>query len=278
MVLKTVHDKIDEIPEQFRELYTEKSGKWEITGIDGVKTPEDVRRVQESLTKERNDHKTTKAALTAWGELKPDEVTAKLSRIEELETAVKGKIDDAKLDEMANKRAEAIVKTKLSPVERELAQIRAQAKEKDEKLSAYETRERQRTVHEKVGKAFLTSKGLPEALDDALMQAERVMEVTEDGRVVTKDGVGVTPGLEAAAWLAEMQPKKPHWWPGNQGGGARGSGTGTVGFGTQNPWSHEHWNMTKQGAYVKEHGQDKAGQMAKAAGTTLGGARPAPKK
>jgi hypothetical protein len=36
--------------------------------------------------------------------------------------------------------------------------------------------------------------------------------------------------------------------------------------------------MTQQGAYIKEHGRAKADQMAKLAGTTVGGQRPAAKK
>ena len=36
-MLKTIYDNEEDIPEGFKELYTEKNGKWELTGVQGVK-------------------------------------------------------------------------------------------------------------------------------------------------------------------------------------------------------------------------------------------------
>lgn len=41
-----------------------------------------------------------------------------------------------------------------------------------------------------------------------------------------------------------------------------------------NPWSAEHWNLTKQGEYVKKYGLEVAKTKAKQAGTTLTAGRP----
>ena len=41
-----------------------------------------------------------------------------------------------------------------------------------------------------------------------------------------------------------------------------------------NPWSLKGWNLTKQGAYVKEHGMAKAELAAKAANSRVGATRP----
>ncbi len=38
MALQAVHDKIEDIPKQYRDLYTEKSGEYELTRIVGVNT------------------------------------------------------------------------------------------------------------------------------------------------------------------------------------------------------------------------------------------------
>jgi hypothetical protein len=122
--------------------------------------------------------------------------------------------------------------------------------------------------------ALKEAKTLPSAEDDVLLLAERVLEVTEDNRVVTRDGVGVPPGLDAKAWLAEIQPRKPHWWPPSIGGGGKGSGPGGGFGGGPNPWSAEGWNLTEQGKLLKQHGREKADVLAKAAGTTVGGQRP----
>lgn len=277
MALKDVHDKVEEIPEEFRSLYTEKAGKWELTGIQGVKTSADVARLQEGLTKERNEHKATKDKLAAWGDLKPDEVTAKLDTIPELEAAAKGKLDDAKIEEIVARRVDGTIKSKLAPVERENARLKQEAAEAKKLAELLQGEKKQRRVHDDVRSALLASKVRPEAHEDALLLADRVFELSEDGKTVTRDGVGVTPGLEPAAWLSEIQSKRAHWWPGSEGGGAPGSGRGGGGGGG-NPWSAAGWNLTEQGAYVRKHGQAAAEQMAKAAGTTFGGPRPQPAK
>ena len=42
MALQATHDKLDDIPEAYRDLYTERDGKYELTGIAGIKTAADV--------------------------------------------------------------------------------------------------------------------------------------------------------------------------------------------------------------------------------------------
>lgn len=70
-----------------------------------------------------------------------------------------------------------------------------------------------------------------------------------------------------------MYKRQPHWWGETTAGGSRG---GQGGSHTSNPWSAEGWNMTEQGRmYVKD--KAKAEQLAKQAGTTIGGPRPAKK-
>ena len=41
MPLKVIHDTLEDIPEAYRELYSEKNGKWELTGIVGLVTQAD---------------------------------------------------------------------------------------------------------------------------------------------------------------------------------------------------------------------------------------------
>jgi hypothetical protein len=81
------------------------------------------------------------------------------------------------------------------------------------------------------------------------------------------------PGLDAKLWLQDMQQKKAHWWPPSQGGGAGGSGGGGGNF-PNNPWSKQHWNLTKQGEAVRTLGEEKAKQMASAVGSHIGAIAP----
>lgn len=283
--LKDVHEKIDEIPEPYRELYTEKGGKFELTGIAGIKTSADVARVQSALEKERNEHKATKEAAKAWGDMKPDEVQAKLDRIAELEAAAKGKIDDSKLEEMVNTRLERTLKTRLAPVEREAAQTKAALAEAAKERDALKAEKISRIVGDAVRQVLVAEKVVPDVHDDVLLLADRVFELTEEGKIITREGVPLIagmapqPGLDPASWLKEISGKRPSWWPESKGSGAKGSGNGGGGnFGGANPWSHEAWNMGEQKKYLEQHGEEKAQARAKAAGTTVGGLRPPPKK
>lgn len=279
MVLKDVHDKQEDIPEAFRELYTEKNGKWECTGIQGMKTQADVDRVQTGLTKEREDHKATKGKLAVWGDMVHDDVVATLDRVPELEAAAKGKLDEAQIEEIVTRRVDGTIKSKLAPVERELKTVTAERDELKGENVKFLAANVTRTIHKTVRAALVESKVLPDAHEDALLLADRVFEVREDDKaIVTRDQVGVTPGLDPTGWLAEIQPRRRHWWPESVGGGAKGSGGGGGGFGGKNPWSYEGWNMTEQGRFIREHGRERADSMAKAAGTVIGGKKPAPKK
>lgn len=279
MVLKTVHDKVDEIPEEYRPLYTEKDGKWELTGITGVKTQADVDRVQRSLTKERDEHKATKSALAAWGDRKPEDTLALLDRIPELEAAAKGKIDDVALDEMATKRAEAMLRTKLGPVERQLAALTAERDELAKVNSDLTAKDERRAVTDSLRSAFGMQKDMiPEAIEDVLTLGLTVFERrADDGAIVTRDGAGFPAGLAPEAWLPDLRQRRPHWWKGSQGGGARdGSPVGGV---ANNPWTAKNWNLTEQGKFIREHGAEKAAQAAAAAGSRVGAtAPPADKK
>lgn len=274
LTLQAIYDSIDDIPENFRELYSEKNGKHELTGITGIKTQADIERLQTALTKERNDHKAAKDALKAWTDTgwKLEEVHAKLDSYDEL----KATADNAGVanEEKIGQLLEARIKSRLAPVERERDQLREQLGQKDQVITGYQSKERQRQIHDAVRSAATTAKVLPTAIDDALMLAERVFDVGDDGTVTVKDQVGFTPGVAPDVWLTELQPKRPHWWPESSGGGARGGRDNGSGL-TKNPWSKEAWNITEQGRYMQQHGPEKAAQMAELAGSRIGATAPA---
>ncbi len=269
MSLKAVHDNIDDIPEVYRDLYTERDGRYELTGIEGVKTEEDVRRLQGALEKERNDHRSTKTKFEPYSQLgEYDELMSKLDRLPELEAAAEsGGLDESKLDELATKRAQSMFapeRRKAEALERDLGTLK-------EEVSALRAEKIQRFVHDALHSAASEAKMLSTAIEDAKLLGERVFKVSEVGEVLTEDG------LTPEQWLADMQSKRPHWWPQSVGGGARGTGGSAAGFGA-NPFSAEHWNMGEQGRILREKGKDFAERLAKAAGTTVGGRKPSRKQ
>ena len=239
MTIKAIYLDLNQIPEQYRDLFSERNGQYELSGVEGVKTEADVNRLQSALNKERVDHKTVKDRLNAWDGLDPDEVRAQLDRLPELEALAQGKTDDEKINQLV----EARLNTKMGPVERERAKLADALKERDARLTEYEAKDRQRIIHEAVRKAATEAKVKPEAYEDVLLWAERVFEINESGGVTAKDNIGCTPGIDPSAWLNEIQSKKAYWWPDSQGGGATGNNSGA---GPANPWKKDNYNVTEQ--------------------------------
>lgn len=279
MVLKAIYDKKEDIPEQYLELFTEKDGKWELTGIEGIKTTADTERLSTSLTKERTDHKETKAKLGAFGELDPADAQTNADKIGELETKLEtaeAAAGDGKPDEeQVEKLVEARVATQVKPLQREVDKLTKTVGEQADAITAFELTNTTRTVSDAVRKAAVDAKVINAAMEDALMLGEKVFEIVEGGEVLTRDNVGVTPGIDPKVWLTEMQEKRPHWWPVSQGGGAGGDGGAgnLLGGKGDNPFSFKHWNLTLQGTAVKAN-PEAAARLAVSAGTTVGGPKP----
>lgn len=270
-MLKDIHDKLEEIPEAYQSLYTERNGKWELTGIQGVKTSADVERLQVGLTKERSDHKITKDKLGTWGEMVHDDVMKKLDRYDELEAASGGNLDDEKIEEIVEKR----IGSKIAPYERKVADLEKQNGLLSGENDGYKTSANKRRIDDAVRVAMREYKGgkfIDTATDDILMNARNMLEITEDGAIITRDKVDITPGMDVGGWLTDMTAKRPHWQPDSGGGGGNGDlGRGNVG---DNPFTLDNWNKTKQAAYYKEHGEEKTQKLAKMAGTKINGPKP----
>jgi hypothetical protein len=278
MKIKLSYKTRDELPKGMEELYDEKDGEFVLTGVEGIKTADDITRLQQANIAIRADLKKAKDALatvtSALGDLKPEEVAAKLDLVDELQAQVdaakgKGKEGDEAIDRIVETR----VKRALAPVERERDQLKKQVGDLTGERDALSGTLRTGKIEDAVRKTATESKVIASALDDVVLNAGRVFELDEQGRVVTKDNIdGVTPGIAPDVWIKDMQEKRPHWWPTSQGGGAGGN-KGMPGGGA-NPWSAGSWNMTHQGDYIKAHGIEKANQMAAQAGTKVGGGRP----
>lgn len=256
----------DLIPAGWAHLYKETDDKFTLIKGGEIKTLQDVANVQEGLRKEREDHKATKANLAKFGGKDAETVLADLDKIEEYKLAAEGKMDD----EAINKIVETRILSRTAPLERKIETLEGEKEELTEKVTGFETQNTERSIKDEIQKAAVASKVRGTALDDAITQGLNIMTVNEAGNVVTKDGVGVTPGVDSTVWLSEVKPNKPHWWPESEGVGANpGGGKG----GGKNPFTKANWNRTEQGNMVREN-PERAEQMAKAAGTTVGGKMP----
>jgi hypothetical protein len=279
VLLKAIYEAQDGIPEAYRELYTERNGKWELTEVEGVKTQTDVDKLTEAARKERADHADTKKTLASLKpfadlEMTHEELQEKLDRVEELEAAAKagGKLNEEELEAAVERR----LARKLKPLERQISTLTEERDALTGKVGELQGREDRRAVV-KAAVAAAQKAGVPQdALPDVELAAEvMLVRETESGDIITKDGIGVTPNVGAETWIADMLPKRPMWNPTSSGGGARGSGK-SGGF-PDNPYTEEHWNVSAQGKLMQEN-PEKAKQMAAAAGVTVDAVRPKQKK
>ena len=269
MAIKSSYAKLDDIPEAYRDLYEERGGEYKLVHIEGIVTTADVARVQRALDSEKEAHRQLKSQWTGFfAERKPDEVQAVLDKVPELEAAAKGKLDEAQLDGIVEGR----IRSRIAPVERERDTLKRERDELKASVEGFQHKERVRTIQDHVRREASGLKVVDSALDDILMLAEARMEVGEDGVVISKDLPGQTPGLDPKAWLTELQPKRPHWWPASGGSGAPGSRGGAGG---DNPWSAANWNLTRQGEIIRSQGMERAQALAKSAGSAVGATHPA---
>lgn len=266
--LEMSYPSLDNIPEAFRGLYSEDNGAFKLTGVVGVKTQDDINRLQEALNKERNDHKTVKGDLTRLlGGRTADEILADLDSIPALKAAAAGN-DPKAVEDQVNARLQQAT----APLQRQIAELNSQLEAASQSVAELKTREVNRTITDVISKAAMESKALPEAIEDIAFMGRNMFEVNESGEVVAKNDIpGLTPGVSAQVWLTEMKRAKPYFWPQSQGAGGRG---GQGNLGGNNPFSKEGWNLTEQGALISRD-RSLAEQMAKQAGTTVGGPRPA---
>lgn len=275
MKLKLSYNSQEDIPNGYEALYTEKDGKWVLTGIEGMKTQEDITRLSESLRKEREDHKKVKDILAKLGgpDLDADALVEKLDEYEELKLRVEsgegGKIDDKKVEELVEQR----VQRRLAPVERERDRLKTRNTELENENGTLKGTITRGTVESELRRHATEGKVVTSALDDILDIGANIFEVAEDGAVVTKQGLRNVPaGVTPDVWLSDMKEKRPHWWPASQGGGAGGSGGGN-GTGV-NPWTKDNWSIEAQAQLVRTD-PGKADRLAKAAGVYVGAMSPA---
>lgn len=270
MPLQAIYDTLTDVPEQFHELYSERNDKFVLTGIEGVKTQADVDQLKESLANEKRKHTETKDRYRPFFDLDADDVLAKLDKYDELEAQLEAggnKIDEEKLNDLVEKR----LQTKMRPVQRQLDELTSANEELTATNQKYEQADFRRGVHDEIRAATLDAKIIPEAVDDLLMIGERLFERDDTGKFVTKDGVGVTPGIDAKYWLADHVENKPYLLQGSQGGGAR-TPNGKSG-GVVNPWTRENWNKSKQFRLAAED-PEMAKSLAKAAGVDVTATKP----
>lgn len=272
--LKLIYENETDIPAGFAELYTEKDGKWTLTGVDGLQTNDNVKRLETALKAERDAHRKTKEQakkLEKIGDRDVDQLLKDAEEApdlrEELEELKKGGGRDAQAQiDAAVERERKRLLREVDKEKAETAKVQKQLEEERAGKEKLTTKMRSTTVRGELTKAASAAGMRKEAVDDVLRYQD-VFEVVEgdDGndKVVTRDGVGVTPGISPADWMADRKNDRPHWWPDSEGGGLRGGDKKNPGV--DNPFKREGFNFTKATTLIARD-RTKADQLARTAG------------
>jgi uncharacterized coiled-coil protein SlyX len=264
MAIQYRYEKQDEIPAGLEAEYVEKDGGWVIKDLVGLKPESEFNTVHGALAKERTDHRATKSRITTL----ESTLGEREATIAELNEAISSPDGDKKVAKLVEQR----VAQQVAPIQRKLEDTTRQLGEAQTTISAFQAEGVRTTISKAISKAAGAAQLRDTAIDDAVLLGGSVFEVQE-GVVMTKADIpGVTPGVTPDVWLTSIKTTKPHWFKESSGGGAGGGGAGGGG-GVVNPWTKQHWNLTKQGLVMKESA-DKAAQMARAAGSSIGATKP----
>lgn len=251
-------DTLDGLDKAFHSLYTQRDGKFALTGVKGY-TPEDREKVRKALDKERKAAETAIGALKPWktmfGEKTPDEIQTALDSIDELKLASKGKLDESAIEERVTARLEAAKK----PLQRKIEEASEKAAKAEARVKAFEQAEERAAVRAAIQKEALASGALPESYADgggllAVLEGKLKVEVEattdEAGNPVRKLGrVLGADGTELPKLIQQVQSSQGYFWGTSKGGGAnpRGGGGPATGGGFKgNPFDPKTLNRTEQ--------------------------------
>lgn len=286
-MLKLKYTKKGDIPAGFESLYTDKDGVWILTGVDGLKTQEDLQAVNDLLTQERGITKGLKETVSALGDVDAtkvgdlmgligelgDDFDAQkyrdtVTEVTDLRKQISGGGDaDGVIRQLREENSE--LKRVSGQTQRELSTVKRKSEEFQGVSEGLQKRIDSSTIREAVIAAATELKVEPSAFEDAVLLGQSVFELDANSKVVAREGLdgGVITGTTPTDWLREIQPKRQHWWPNSTGAGGSGSGSGN-GFSGKNPWKKDTLNLTEQGQLVLSS-PDLAKSLAKEAGVTL---------
>ncbi|KKN34449.1 hypothetical protein LCGC14_0793480 [marine sediment metagenome] len=276
MSLQAVVENLDGVDEAFHSLYTERDGKFEITGIEGMRTSADVDRVQEALRKERTVSSGYKTKLGGFGDRTPEAIEELDHQIEDLNTQLDGlKREGGPNEEDLNKLVETRSVARIRPIERNLLKVSKQLEEITGERNALASERTRGSVIAAVERAAQSKDVLVEkevlASGDIADWAARAFEIV-DGEIVSREGVpGVSQGLTPDQVFLDMKETgtRSYWFGATKGAGASGGKGGDMQSG-ENPFAINKEtgrpnNMTKAGQLLKSD-PVRAGRLFAAAG------------
>ncbi len=210
MIVKSSYDSVGDVPQEFKDSFSEVDGKYVFSGQIDVKTQADVDKVlgaKQHIDKELSEVK----------ELLKAEKQAK--------TEVQNKLEVVELKLENGAETEGIQELVAKKVKAETAELTKQLEEANEKNSEFQNKifsgEKAEFVNGIIGSFSDTVK------DDAKFILNQMFERQADNTYLTKEGLGLEAGLNAEQATAKLLETRTHWQQQNTGGqgtGAQGAG------------------------------------------------------
>jgi len=267
------YEKLTDVPADLAALYFEKDGK-AVLRLAGLKTEADFTNYQTALKARLADAAGDLKAVKQTG-MTREEITAAIT--DAVTKLAPGNGDGRKPGDKPGD--DTALAARVHDLERELAATAEKLKTAETVGSEAKKTAITTTIKNALSVAATKAGVRPAAVDQMVQLIAQNFEMAADGKVVTKlEGVtvpGVTPNTVPEGFMAAIKRSADwaHFWPDSQGSGAGPGGTGGGGGGADNPFSHDGWNMTKQGALTRSD-RPEAERLAKVAGTSIGGPRP----
>uniref|UniRef100_UPI00386632A4 hypothetical protein n=1 Tax=Succinivibrio sp. TaxID=2053619 RepID=UPI00386632A4 len=211
-ILPVTVDSLDSVDENLRGIYAETTdGKYQIRA--DIAFQSDFERVRDTLTKERTSNK----ELTS----KVKDLQSRLDAYDGLDaTAVKGM--RVELDNLKNNESDVNkIKSSKAELEIKFKELTTKFDELSKINETYLREKKTNTLREKARQA-LHQNGMPDyAIDDGLMYAERMLEMTDDGSVRVKHDNNLNSiypeGVTVETWAGIIKKNKPHLFGGSIG-------------------------------------------------------------
>ena len=211
MPIKAIYEKKEDIPADFESLYSERDGKWELTGVEGIKTEADIERIHEGLRKEREEHAAAKAELAT---ARKDLATAQ----DELKV-YKDKGIDPNAEPEPPKHEDLV---KLARYERELADANKALSDKVAELEALQSTVTRGTIKDQLRQS--AAKYIREDARDREIDILADMFELSDGKPLTKADLERNSSLTAEEFLEIHVKENPFLAiPSNSGGAGGGT-------------------------------------------------------
>lgn len=258
MILEIFYSNLENIPEKFRELFTEKDDKWVLTGVKGLKTSEDIERLQKANRNERESHDETKQKLNKLlevvGDKTPEELQKNLDDFEDLsKSGVQSDNSDAKFtQEQIDEKINIALERKERETSRIIAKLETERDSFSEENTHLKKDIKESTIRDVITKVSSDAGLLSSAIGDVQDIALRICDIDEDGKVIVREGQGDISGMDISTVIKEeWVQSKSYFYEASKSGGGK-SNMGDSGL-ANNPFSKESQNLTEQSKMVKEN-------------------------